>query len=210
MSVPAGRRSESKFEAQHHFFQLRDDITDLILNDFGFAEHKYLREMEKYRQSHLNAPNVNEVVERWQIKNESFKKWFIDEEAKAILDILRNINREFTIANSIYPSQTHAKLLEFLTRRYHMNKAIGLCYTLKQEIQYVIRTLPVDVNKYERFAVAIDQQIALYKGVRKADNRLIKQPNQTNPGTLTDSVSKICDGIANIIRKLDRIESGQS
>lgn len=110
------------------------------------------------------------------------------------------------MANSIYPSETHAKLLEFLTRRFYMNKAIGLCYSLKQEIQYVIRTLPVDINKYERFAIEIDKQIALYKGVRLADNRLIKPKKGTKHESLSDCVSKTFDGIASIIRKIGRIE----
>ena len=62
-----------------------------------------------------------------------------------------------------------------------MDEAIAQCYVLKQELQYIIRTLPVDLNKYERFAVDIDKQIALYKGVRQSDNRLLKyKPNKSN------------------------------
>lgn len=206
MSVPKGRRSESKFEAQHHFFWLRDEVTKLVLNDFGFSEYKYQKALEKYRVSHSTAENVEDVVERWETKTQSFRRWFIDEEGRAIIDILRDIQRNFTTANSIYPSETHAKLMEFLMRRFYMNRAIGLCYSLKQEIQYVIRTLPVDINKYERFAVEIDKQIALYKGVRLADNRLIKTKKGTKHESLSDSISKTFDGIASIIRKIGRIE----
>ena len=206
MSVPKGKRSQSKFEAQHHFFRLRDEITALILNDFGFSEDKYLKQMEHYRRSHQTAENVEAVVEKWEAKNESFKRWFIDEEGKAILDIMRNIQKEFTIGNSIYPSETHAKLLEWLTRRYHINQAIGLCYSLKQEIQYVIRTLPVDINKYERFAVEIDLQIALYKGVRQSDNRLIKPSKNEKRDSLGNAISKTFNGIAEIVRKIAKVE----
>lgn len=206
MSVPKGRRSESKFEAHHHFYRLRDEVTQLILNDFGFSEHKYQKALEKFRVSHKSAENVDEVVERWETKSLSFRRWFIDEEGKAIIDILRDIQRNFTMANSIYPSETHAKLMEFLMRRFYMNRAIGLCYSLKQEIQYVIRTLPVDINKYERFADEIDRQIALYKGVRLADNRLIRQKKDAKHESLSDSVRKTFDGIASIIRKVGRIE----
>ena len=69
--------------------------------------------------------------------------------------------------------------MEFCERRKHIDEAIAQCYVLKQEIHYIIRTLPVDLNKYERFAVSIDEQIALYKGVRQADNRLLK-PKKNN------------------------------
>ena len=208
MSVPKGKRTESRFEAQHQFYKLRGEVTALVLNDFGFSEKKYREKMEKYRASHANDANIDGIVERWERKNESFKKWFIDEEARAILDILRTIEREFTVGNSVFPSETPAKLMEFLVRRWHMNRAIGLCFTLKQELQYVIRTLPVDVNKYERFAVAIDRQIALYKGVRLADNRLIKSKKEQKPGqkTIEGEITKVFDGIASIIRKIGRIE----
>ena len=207
MSVPKGKQKESRFEAQHHFFKLRDEVTALVLNDFGFSEEKYRKKMEKYRQDHRKDANIDDIVARWERKNESFKKWFIDEEAKAILDILREISKQFCVGNSIFPGESPSKIVEYLLRRHHINKAIGLCYALKQEIHYVIRTLPVDINKYERFAVEIDLQIALYKGVRQADNRLIKpRKPQKQKRTIEGEVTRLFDSIANIIRKIGRME----
>lgn len=174
MSVPKGKRNESRFEAQHHFFKLRKEVTDLMLLDFGFSVEKYEKQIDHYRASCEYTENAEEITARYQKKCDSFNKWFIDKECDAVLEILRNIEREFTLGNSIYPSDTPAKLSEFIERRRHIDAAIGWCYVLKQEINYIIRTLPVDLNKYERFADAIDRQVALYKGVRKADNRLLK------------------------------------
>lgn len=216
MSVPKGRRTQSRFEASHHYFRLRDEVTKLILEDFGFSEEKYQKEIERFREWHRNDPNIEEQTARMQKRSEAFRKWFIDEEGRAILQLLRNIEREFTTGNSIYPSDTPARLLEFLTRRQHINRAIGLCYTLKQEIQYAIRTLPVDINKYERFAVAIDEQIALYKGVRQADNRLIRPRRKSRAGQELDEMDGHVNGILNhgigLIRILgimtERIQQG--
>ena len=182
MSVPKGKRKESKFEAQHHFYRLRVDITNLMLLDFGFSEEKYRKSIERYRETHANAENVDEVVARYQKKCDSFKKWFIDRECSAVLEALQRIGSEFTIGNSIYPSETPAKVMEFCERRKHMDEAIAQCYVLKQELQYIISTLPVDINKYERVAVEIDRQIALYKGVRQSDNRLLKQKQNKAAG----------------------------
>ena len=180
MGVPKGRRKESRFEAQHHYFRLRSEITTLMLLDFGFSEEKYRKGIERYREAHQAASNVDEVVARYEKKCESFKKWFIDKECDAVLEILRRIECEFTAGNSIYPSETPAKIMEFCERRKHVDEAIAQCYVLKQELNYIIRALPVDLNKYERFAVEIDKQIALYKGVRQSDNRLLKQkPNRS-------------------------------
>ena len=183
MSVPNGKRKESRFEAQHHFYRLRADVTNLMLLDFGFSEEKYRKHIERYQETHAQAENVDEVVARYQKKCDSFKKWFIDRECDAVLEILRRIESEFTAGNSIYPSETPAKVMEFCERRKHIDEAIAQCYVLKQELQYVISSLPVNINKYERLSVDIDKQIALYKGVRQSDNRLLKQkPNNAKSG----------------------------
>ena len=175
MGVPKGKRKESKFEAQHHFIRLRSEVTTLMLLDFGFSEEKYLKTIERYREIHKAAQNADEVVARYKKKCDSFNKWFIDKECDVVLKILQKIDSEFTAGNSIYPSETPAKIMEFCERRKHVDEAIAQCYVLKQELNYIIRTLPVDLNKYERFSIEIDKQIALYKGVRQSDNRLLKQ-----------------------------------
>ena len=208
MSVPKGRQKESKFEASHQLFKLRDEVTKLVLYDFGFSAKKYRAQIEKFREWHKNDPNVEDQVANMQQRCESFEKWFIDEEGRAVLDLVRRIEEEFAIGNSIYPSETPARLMEFLVRRWHMNRAIGLCYALKREINYVIRTLPVDINKYDRFAKAIDQQVALFKGVRKADNRLIKphKKQDRSEGTAESHLIRIMDSITALITKIRRIE----
>jgi len=206
MSVPKGRRQESRFEAQHNFYKVRGEVTALVLNDFGFSEEKYRKKMEKYRAAHSKDANIDDIVARWERKNEAFKKWYIDEEGRAVLDIMREIEKAFTTGNSIFPSETPAKVLEFLVRRWYMNRAIGLCYALKQELNYIIRTLPVDINKYERFAEMIDRQIALYKGVRQADNRLIKPRKPQKARTIEGEATRLFDSLANIIRKIAKTE----
>ena len=198
--VPKSRRKSTNFETRHHFIKLRNDVTFLVLHDFGFSKHKYEKQIEKFREWHANDTNVEEQVMRMRIKCESFEKWFIDEEARAILDILRRMDEAFTMGNSIYPSDTPAKLIEFLQRRWYMNKAIGLCYTLKQEINYVIRTLPVDINRYEAFDKSINEQIALFKGVRKADNKLIK-PKKKNDESSQTYITKILENLTILIHR---------
>ena len=160
-SVPKSKRKETDFLAITNFKKLRKSVTNLILNDFGYRSDKTDEKIQKYYEINKDNIKVDEICERLRKKEESFSSWYIDEEAKAVLDILRNIEKEFTIGNSIYPSETPAKLIEFLLRRWHINKAIGLCYVLKQEINYVIDTLPVDKNKYELFDESINFQINL-------------------------------------------------
>lgn len=206
MSVPKGRRNLSRFEAQHNFYKLRGAVTELALLDFGFSEKKYREQIDYYRRSKSAAEDVDAVVERYEKKCEAFNKWFIDQETAAVVDILRKIENEFTLANSVFPSDTPAKLAEFIVRRYHMNKAIGYCYMLKQEINYVIRTLPVDMNKAERFDEAINKQIKLYKGVRQADNRFLKT-KKPEDSTFIQSIADAVDKIMDIIDRISKSEN---
>ena len=60
---------------------------------------------------------------------------------------------------------------ELIQRRIHQDEAIGQCHRLAQELQYAIETLPVDVNTYLQFGEAIQTEITLIKGWRKADNK---------------------------------------
>ena len=177
-TTPKSQRSPTNLEADHHFFALRDSITQLMLLDFGFSEEKYQKQIERYREKHKSAVNVDEVVERYKRKCEAFKAWFIPAEREAIENMLRTVSVEFTMANSIFPSETAAKVTEYCQRRKHLNEAIAMCYAIKQEIQYVIRSLPVDLNKYKAYDKAIKKQIALYKGIRRADNRFLRVKNK--------------------------------
>ena len=131
--------------------------------------------IERYRECHAGTDNVDEVVARYEKKCETFNRRFIDQEGDRVISLLSEISREFTMGNSVYPSETPAKIVEFVIRRYHMNRAIGLCYALKQEINFIFETLPVNLDKAERFDDAINEQIRLYKGVRQADNRFLKK-----------------------------------
>jgi hypothetical protein len=170
--VPVGKRKQSKFEAEHHFYQLRDDITKLMLNDFGFDKDRYHKQIEKFREHRKDQPNIDEITARLERRSDAFAKWFIDKECDAVLEILRTIQTEFSVGNSIHPTG-EAGFEEWKERRLRMDRAIGGCFALKQEMQYIIRTLPVDINKFESYSNRIDKQIALYRGTRQADNRFL-------------------------------------
>lgn len=168
MSVPKGRRKLSKFEAQHNYYKLRDTVTQLAANNFNIKKKKYDAKIERIEKEYLNgfpAP-YGEICAKAKV--DAYNTWlkeFIEEEKKAVLDILRKIETEFTCGNSIYVKTEQ----DFLQRRKHISEAIGQCNALKQEIHYIIRSIPVGINKYERFAELIDYQITLYKGVRNND-----------------------------------------
>lgn len=64
---------------------------------------------------------------------------------------------------------------EFYDRRNFQNHAIGNCEQLLQEMQYIISIIPVDAQKYIRYVEMIEKEIALLKGWRKSDNKILKK-----------------------------------
>ena len=49
-----------------------------------------------------------------------------------------------------------------------MDNCIAGCHALKQELQYIIRVLPVDINKFETYGKRIDEQITDLRAYRTA------------------------------------------
>ena len=182
-NVPLGKRDKREnedgsakdpFLASHHLKILRKEITDLMLLDFGFDKSRRDKEIERYAQRFSYLENADEVVERYRKKAEAFQYWFIDHECNKVIEIMQRIVQEFEWGNSIFPTQGPALLMEYCERRKHLTDAAGLCNVLKQEIQYIAETLPVDKNKYDRFSEACEYQISLIKGVRQAGNKFLK------------------------------------
>lgn len=170
MSVIKRKRNESQFEVFHQLFNLRKKITYVLLNDFGYSRLKQDKRNIKY----FGNKNYEEMSESeksrydiFQRRMDSFDEWYILDERTAIVNCLRNIVNEVFLANSIYPTCME----EYTERRLHQDRAIGYCYGLTQELEYVIETLPVDINKYTEFADMIQKEINLIKGWRKSDNK---------------------------------------
>lgn len=169
MSVLKSKRKPSQFEVFHQLTKLRKDITDLLLRDFGFDTVKAEKRLEKRFGKPFEELDEKQqaTYTRQKRRWDAFDEWFIEDERKTIVNCLRAITREVYIANSIYPTVQE----ELTERRLHQDRAIGLCYTLTQELQYAIETLPVDVNQYLRFGEMIQAEVNLIKGWRKSDNK---------------------------------------
>ena len=176
MSVLKNKRKASQFEVFHHLYKMRRDITELLLRDFGYSYEK----ADKRLLKRFNGRGYADLTEAEQLQYdrlkqrwEAFDDWFLYDERQVIVNCLREITKHVFIANSIYPTCYE----EFVQRRLHQDEAIGQCYRLTQELQYAIETLPVDVNTYLQFGEAIQTEINLIKGWRKADNKFRATPN---------------------------------
>ena len=170
MSVLKSKRKSSQFEVFHHLYKTRKEVTDSLLRDFGYDLERAEKKVEKMfggRRYEELTPEEKVRYDKLKAKNEAFDTWFIEDERKCVVDCLREITKEVFMANNIYPTV----MKELVERRLCQDRAVGQCYRLTQELQYAIETLPVDVNKYTRFADMIQTEINLIKGWRKSDNK---------------------------------------
>ena len=173
MSVIVSKRQESKFEVFHHWDKTRLAITNLMLYDFGLKaerqEQKFMRSLGVSDLSQLDENGI-ERYQKHKKRMASVISWFLQEQRNSVMSCIRSVNENVFIANSIYPT-----CIEELTeRRLHQDRAIGQCYRLKQELQYTIEVLEVDINRYSNAAKMIDREIVLLKAWRKSDNRFKK------------------------------------
>ena len=175
MGVPKSDRSISQMEFFKNAIELRKDFVDLLLRDFGVKKRKWNVEnfTGSYHFSEEDAGTMKELCEKYEINGlvTEFPEWLIDNERQNILKILNELISNITKANSIYPHHRE----EYFDRRILQDYAIGNCEELFQEMQYCLDIFPVDANKYMQFVDKINKEIALLKGWRKGDNKILER-----------------------------------
>lgn len=154
-------------------------------------ESDFLEIVKKYHMSDQEAETLLEIVDKYQMAEsdrarfvelvsaynmndlviEKYPSWLVEKVRSNILDILGKLQMNLTMANSIYP----VNVAEFNERRLCQDRAIGNCYQLYQEMQFVILSFPVNAQKYMRYTDMIEMEIALIKGWRKSDNKILKR-----------------------------------
>lgn len=196
MSVVKSKRKPSSFEVFNHYSKLRKEVTLLLLNDFGYSVERAQRSLEKsFGDKDKLTPEQQINYEKRLAKIIGFAAWFLPKEKEAVTDCLREITACIYGANSIYPMYRE----ELIERRILQDKAIGQLYRLTQELQYAIDILPVDVDKYTRFAEMIETEINLIKGWRKADNKFkrVASESAANFANVSNNGNANCNGASN-------------
>ena len=172
-NVPKSKRKKTDFETTMQLRKLRGDITQIMIFDFGYDPERYQKTINKMKERFKNLKNADEVIQRMQMKHDSFYSQFIYKETEVILDIWQNIAREFEMGNTIFPTGA-ALMEEYKERRIHFDNCIGSLHTLRLELQYIAETLPSNKNRYDNIAERILSCISMVKGVRQSSNRFLK------------------------------------
>jgi hypothetical protein len=156
MSVLKNKRGLSKLEFYHNARKLREDITNMLLRDFGVRD--------KVRKVKMEGDLEVTVIEQ-------YPDWLIVKFRESMMDILRNLVMNITAGNTIYPLTA----AELQIRRQYQTAAIINCEQLLQEMQYCADILPVRLEKFLPYVDAIEFEIQLLKGWRKANNKLAEK-----------------------------------
>ena len=156
MGVPENKRGLSKLEFYHNARKLREDMTNLLLRDFGVRE--------KVRKIRTEDKHEITIIEE-------YPEWLITAFRQNLMNILRNLMMNITAANTIYPTTVE----EMTVRRKYQTEAIINCEQLLQEMEYCTDILPVKLEKLMPYVEKIDFEVALLKGWRKSDNAILKK-----------------------------------
>ena len=183
----------NSYQVITHFRKLRNNITQSLLTDFGFSHVKYQARIDKLRETHPNIPP--ERLHQLEERGKQFMNFFLADERSAVISLLRCIGYNIIAANSVFAKDEQL----YTSRINYNNEAIKYCFMLKHELQYIIETLPVDINKFTHYALEIDKQIALIKGAQKSDKkRFYKSAMNAEAQKTASMYTKIFEAIQHI------------
>ena len=168
--IPKSERSESRLEAQHKAYKIRKMITAELMASFAYSQKKQEKHIKAMTEHITNEEERKATAQKIRELEDDFDTWFIRKERERILDFTQGISSHLRAANTIWPTYK----AEFVERRLEMDKALECCNRLQDELQYLVETLPADINKYTAIVREIDAEFNLIKALRQSDNRFLK------------------------------------
>lgn len=171
MSVLKSKRTISPMEFWKNAIDLRKQVTEWMMRDFGTKKNVKHIQSNIQGMAEEDVEAVNGILAKYgksprQLQS-VYPEWFMMQEINFIGRELFELCDNIAHANSVYVVYEVDKC----QRREYQNRAIGNCYALKQEMQFLIETVGTDVNQIGDITAKIEREIALLKGWKKADGR---------------------------------------
>lgn len=169
MSVLARDRKTSKLEFYMNARRLYKKILFLMVRDFGLKPR--VRQPTFYTRgwSVEDKELFEAIAQKYGITRivDDYPSWMIQTFRKKLIRQLDTMMEAITSAYTIWAT-TKA---EADYRRVSQDRAIAACESLKQTFELIVDVLPVKAEKLIPYIDAINREIALLKGWRKADNK---------------------------------------
>ena len=106
-----------------------------------------------------------------KIQEERFNTWLIEKECDLVSTNASELSGNLRVSNTIWP----AYMAEFAERRVLMDRAMGACNVLQDELQYIAEAVYADKNKFTALVLEIEALFNKIKSLRQADNRFLRQ-----------------------------------
>jgi hypothetical protein len=159
MSVLKNKRGLSRLEFYHNARRMRKELTMLTLRDFGIHS----------RGAAFKAATGSQ-------QPEGFYDELIAEFSRNIRNLLRDMMRNITAGNTIYPVNE----TEIQERRRYQTAAIINCEQLLQELLFCEDVMPVKASRFIPYIEQIEFEIKLLKGWRKANKKIEELLDERN------------------------------
>ncbi|MDD6561893.1 MAG: hypothetical protein PUF06_02010 [Veillonellaceae bacterium] len=177
MTVPLGRRSESKLEFFHTLFKLQQEITRLFIRDFG------VKPVNRSLKSFVHSAKMTEadrtvytaLCEKYHIDVEAeWPLWLIEHYRTKIIKIMDSLEENVVTANSIYPTVNDYEYWHTLRRKYQ-KLAQADCYRLLRAMQNICYILPVDKERLMPYVELVDKELTAIKNWQNRTNAQYKK-----------------------------------
>lgn len=156
MSVIKAKQRPTQYEPYIKAITLRRELTALMVRDFGYKPKPV---STYFKSGKKKPPKQYETDCQKRQKEEEFFFWFCDNERDYITDLLRRLSHSIQMTVSIGEPQSKRELDDKVS---YYNEVIGTLESLYNELQYIIETLPVDINKYTSYSDSIDSLIDIF------------------------------------------------
>lgn len=164
--IKKSERRESKLQTVHNAYKIRTAVTKLAENNFFFDLNKINEVVEQ------NTKNIQDEKLKEKAKKRIYQ--YFNNQILRITDRVINaaceINEHLRVANTIFPTY----MSEYEERRLELDRAMGCCNILQDELQYAGECLYADLNKYTYIVIEIQKEFNMIKKLRQSDNRFIK------------------------------------
>ncbi len=175
MSVIKNLRNLSSMEFYKNAIQMRRELTEWMMRDFGTVRNKKSLHSVIKDISQEDEQILTEVFQKYGKNiNRGFQyeypEWLVDFERDKLVELLQTLVENITRANCIYVSKGNNT--EYELRRKYQDIAIGCCYALYAELQYIAESFRIDLNKLVPLLESIEKEVDLLKGWRQKDNKL--------------------------------------
>lgn len=170
MSVLQSERKESNLLYYHQAYEIRKELVNLSLRDFGLKQTKSdliisdkVSEEDKQTILELTAKYKRGYIIHKQ------PEWLLEKFRDSVFDHCNQLIDNITAAYNLHPTYK----AEWDERRLYQDKAIINCEQLIQTIQFIMSVLPVDANKFLKYVPMIEKEIELLKSWRKKGNKML-------------------------------------